>query len=110
MLSSIRLRSNDAAGPLPLLLEPNSPDREAVIRLRLAALVGLIVELILPLYQTIFLTRVDWRAIQILTIWFGLTLSLLVATWHSGFVRIWKPAALLFSTAMIFSSGIWSIN
>ena len=91
MRSSTRLRSNDAAGPLPMLLEPNSPDQEAVSRLRQAALVGLIVELILPFYQTIFPTRADWLAIEILAIWFALTLSLLVATWHPGFVRDLEP-------------------
>jgi PAS domain S-box-containing protein len=107
MLSNTRLRSSDGA---PLPLEPKASDQEAVIRLRLAAVVGLIVELILPIYETVFLTRADWLAIQILAIWFALTLTLLAATLLSGFVRIWKPAILLFSTAMIFSSGIWSIK
>jgi PAS domain S-box-containing protein len=101
---------NDAAAPLLLLLEPTSPDEEAVIRLRLAAAVSLIAELILPLYEVAFLPRPDWLAILIQAIWFMLTVALLAATWLPRFVRIWKPALLLFSTCLIFSSGILSIK
>ena len=102
--------SNDAVAQPPLMVEPKSPDEEAVIRLRLATAVSLIAELILPIYETIFLTRPDWLAIEIQAIWFVLTLALLAGTWHPRFVRIWKPAVLLFSTALIFSSGILSIK
>jgi PAS domain S-box-containing protein len=104
-----QLSSKNTALALPLL-EPMSPDEEAVTRLRLMAIVGLILELILPLYETIFPTRADWPAIQLHAIWFVLTLALLVATWCPAFVRMWKPAGLLFSTAMILCSGIWSIK
>lgn len=99
-----------AAAEQPPLMQPTSPDQEAVIRLRLAAAVSLIAELILPLYETAFLARPDYLAILIQTIWFALTLSLLAATWHPRFIRIWKPAVLLFSTALIFSSGTLSIK
>jgi PAS domain S-box-containing protein len=98
------------AAPMPLPLDPESPDQEAVIRLRLATAVSLIAELILPLYETAFLARPDWLAILIQLIWFVLTLTLLAATWHPGFVRIWKPAVLLFGAALIFSSGCLSIK
>jgi PAS domain S-box-containing protein len=100
----------DAAAPSPLLLEPKSPDQEAVIRLRLAAAVSLIAELILPLYETIFLPRPDWLAILIQAIWFVLTVTLLAATWHPRFARVWKPVLLLFATCLIFSSGYLSIK
>jgi PAS domain S-box-containing protein len=104
------LKLDDLEGLTSALIEPQSPDQEALIRLRLAALVGLIVELILPIYQTIFLAHVEWQSIEILAIWFALTLALFAATWHRGFVRIWKPVTLLFSAAMIFTSGYWSIE
>jgi len=98
-----------AAAEQPLL-ELKSPDQEAVIRLRLAAAVSLIAELILPLYEIAFLARPDWLTILIQTIWFVLTLALLAGSWHPRFTRFWKPAILLFATALIFSSGILSIK
>lgn len=101
---------SDAAVPRPTLLEPTSPDQEAVLRLRLAAAVSLIAELILPLYETAFLARPDWLTILIQAIWFVLTLMLVVATWLPRFERIWKPVLLVFCTALIFSSGILSIK
>jgi hypothetical protein len=104
-----QLSSKDTA-LAPPLLEPKSPDHEALTRLRLIAVVGLILELILPLYQTIFLTRAHWLAIQLQAIWFVLTLALLAATWCPGFGRIWKPAGLLFSTAMVFCYGVGAIR
>jgi hypothetical protein len=73
-----RFQSKNGA-PSPLL-EPGSPNVEAVARLRLIAGVALIVELVFPLYEMIFATRVDWPAIELRAIWFVLTLALLVAT------------------------------
>ncbi|HEV3108903.1 MAG TPA: hypothetical protein VGY99_00300 [Candidatus Binataceae bacterium] len=102
--------STNGAAPPPSLLEPTSPDREAVVRMRLAAGVSLIAELILPLYETSFLARPDWLTILIQLIWFVLTLILLAATWLPRFERIWKPVLLVFCTALIFSSGILSIK
>jgi hypothetical protein len=94
----------------PLLLETFSSDEEAVLRLRLAAAVSLIAELILPTYETVFLARPDWLAILIQAIWLFFTLVLLSATWHPHFTKIWKPATLLFSAALILSSGILSVK
>jgi PAS domain S-box-containing protein len=105
-----RLTPSDALTPRAQLLEPESPDEQAVIRLRMAAVVGLIVEVILPLYEGVFLTRIDWQAMQILAIWLAMTLALLAATCHRAFLRIWKPTTLLFSIALIFPAGIWSMQ
>src|SRR6202007_1353969 len=52
----------------------------------------------------------DWLAIETQAIWFVLTMALLAATWLPGFPRVWKPTLLLFSTALIFSSGILAIQ
>jgi PAS domain S-box-containing protein len=101
---------DDMEGLSSAPIEPQSPDQEGPIRLRLAALVGLMVELILPIYQSIFLAQVERQSVEILAIWFALTLALFAATWHPGFQRIWKPATLLFAAAMIFTSGYWSIE
>src|SRR5271156_2871300 len=92
------------------LLEPKSPDQEAVTRLRLGAAVSLVAEIILPLFEATAFSQPDWLSIRIQTIWFVLTLSLLAATWLPIFPRIWKPVMLLFSTALIFSSGILAIK
>ncbi len=92
------------------LLEPKSPDQEAVARLRLAATVSLIAEIILPLFEATLFSKPDWLAIRIQIIWFVLTVSLLAATWLPFFTKLWKPVMLLFSTALIFSSGILAIK
>lgn len=90
--------------------QPGSPDQEAVARLRLAAVVSLVAEIILPLFEATAFSRPDWLSIGVQTIWFVLTLSLLGATWLPGFKRVWKPVILLFSAALIFSSGILAIK
>ncbi|HKD67021.1 MAG TPA: hypothetical protein VKB84_09290, partial [Candidatus Binataceae bacterium] len=109
MAWNTRLSSNNGTAPL-LLPESRSPDQDAVIRLRLAAAVALIAELVLPIYEAIFLTRPGLPTIELQAIGFALTLALLTATWHPRFVQFWKPAVLLFAAAMIISSGIWSIK
>ncbi len=96
--------------PQAQLLEPKSSDQEAVSRLRMAATVSLVAEIILPLFETTTFSNPDWLSIRIQTIWFILTVSLLAATWLPRFTRIWKPTILLFSTALIFSSGILAIK
>jgi PAS domain S-box-containing protein len=90
--------------------KPQSPDEEAIARLRLATGVSLIAEVILPVVEAIAFTRPDWLAIEIQAIWFALTLCLLAATWHRRFYAVWRPAVLIFSAALIFSSGILSIK
>ena len=92
------------------LLELKPPDQEAVTRLRMAAAVSLVAEIILPLFEATTFSKPDWLSIKIQAIWFILTVSLLAATWLPRFPRIWKPAILLFSTALIFSSGILAIK
>lgn len=96
----------------PLSTEFASWDREAVIRLRMAAAVSLIAELILPLYEAsaFALARPDRLTIRIQLIWFVFTLMLLAATWLPSFERVWKQVLLVFCTALILSSGILSIK
>jgi len=110
LVTNTQLLPNHAIASQLLALEPKSSDEEAVIRLRLIATVGLIVELIIPIYEAIFVARAESLAIQIHFIWFAVTLALLAATRHPRFVQFWKPAGLLFSSAMILISGIWSIR
>jgi PAS domain S-box-containing protein len=90
--------------------EFKTAEREAIFRLRLAAAVSLVAELILPLYEISFSATPDWLAILIQTTWFVLTLALLVATWHPRFSRIWKPVVLAFSVALILTSGVLSVK
>jgi PAS domain S-box-containing protein len=99
-----------AETPLLSFAEFDSVNREAIIRLRLAAAVSLIAELILPIYEIFFSAQPDWLAILIQTIWLLLTLALLAATWHPRFVRLWQPAVLLFAIALALSSGILSMK
>ncbi len=102
--------SKSAPGEVLRWSRPSSPDQEAIIRLRLAAAVSLIAELILPVYQTVILRRPDWLTILIQAIWLACTVALLIATWSANFLRIWKPATLIFATLLILSSGLLSIK
>ena len=68
------------AMPQDLLLQPESPDQEALIRLRLAAAVSLLAELILPVFEASAYSKPDWLAIEAQAIWFVLTVALLAAT------------------------------
>jgi PAS domain S-box-containing protein len=87
-----------------------SVEAEAIRRLRLAAAVSVLAEMILPAVEAAFFPRPDWLAIEIQAIWLGLTLALWAATWHPNFPRVWKPAALLFSAGLILSAGILSVK
>ena len=102
--------STEALAPQYRLLQPESPDHQAIIRLRLAAAVSLLAELILPVFETIRLAKPDWLAIEAQGIWFVLTVVLLAGTWHPRFPRVWKPVLLLFSTALIISSGTLAVK
>jgi len=96
-----------ASSSLP---ELDSVNREAIVRLRMAALVSLIAELILPFYEIAFSGHPDWMAILIQTIWFALTVALLASTWHPRFSALWKPIVLLFASALAISSGFLSMK
>lgn len=90
--------------------QPPSAEAEAVTRLRWAAGVALLAEIIPPAIEAMFLPRPDWLVIKLHPVWFVFTLVLLAATWHPRFGEIWKPGVLLFSTALIVSGGIASIK
>src|SRR6266446_5748928 len=87
-----------------------SVDDEATSRLRLAAAVSVLAEVILPLVEATLFPRPDRLAIEIQAIWFGLTVALWTATWHPRFGRVWKPAVLLFSAGLILSAGTLSVK
>src|SRR5260370_34272304 len=87
---------NHLATPQDLLLQPRSPDQEALIRLRLAAAVSLLAELILPAFEASAYSKPDWLAIEGQTIWFVLTVALLAATWLPRFTRGCNSTLLLF--------------
>jgi PAS domain S-box-containing protein len=101
---------NYAAGSESANTQPPSVEAEAVTRLRWMAGVALLAEIIPPVIEVAFLPRPDWLAIKLHPLWFGFTLVLLAATWHRRFGEIWKPGALLFSSALIVSVGIASIK
>jgi PAS domain S-box-containing protein len=90
--------------------QPPSVENDAVMRLRWAAGVALLVETIPPFLEAAFLPHPDWLVIKLDPVWFGFTLLLLAATWHPRFREIWKPAVLFFSGALIVSGGIASIK
>ena len=92
----------------PLMSE--STEREAMTRLRLAAGVALLAEIILPVTEESAFSRPDLLTIEIQAIWFVFTVGLLAATWHPRFGRVWKPAVLLFAASLILSAGILSVN
>jgi PAS domain S-box-containing protein len=102
--------STEALALQERLLPPESPDQAALLRLRLAAGVSLIAELILPIFETVRMAQPDWLAIETQGIWFVLTIALLAGTWHPRFPRVWKPVLLLFSAALIISSGTLAIK
>jgi hypothetical protein len=87
-----------------------SVEAEAISRLRLAAAVSVLAEIILPAVEAAGFSRHDWLAIEIQTIWLGLTLALWAATWHLHFGRVWKPAVLLFAAGLILSAGTLSVK
>jgi PAS domain S-box-containing protein len=91
-------------------LQLESAEAEATTRLRLAAAVSVLAEIILPAVEATFFARPDWLAIEIQSIWFVLTLALWAFTWHPRFPRLWKPAVLLFSAGLILSAGILSLK
>jgi PAS domain S-box-containing protein len=91
-------------------VQPASVEAEAISRLRLAAAVSVLAEIILPAIEATWFAAPDWLAIEIQTIWFALTLALWIATWHPRFGRVWKPAVLLFSGGLILSAGILSVK
>jgi PAS domain S-box-containing protein len=101
---------NDVAGSQSANIQPSLVEAEAVTRLRWAAGVALLAEIIPPFIDATFLPRPDWLVIKLHPIWFAFTLVLLVATWHQRFGQIWKPTVLLFSMALIVSGGIASIK
>ncbi len=102
--------STEAVAPQYRLIQPELPDQQAIIRLRLAAVVSLIAELILPVFEIIRMPKPDWLAIEAQGIWFILTVTLLAGTWHPRFPRVWKPVLLLFSAALIISSGTLAVK
>ncbi len=85
-----------------------SIEAEAISRLRLLTAVSVLTEIALPAAEAVFSTRPDWTAIKVESIWCAVTLVLFGATWHQSFIRIWKPASLLFATVLIVSTGILS--
>ena len=87
-----------------------SVEAEATSRLRLAAAVSVLAEIILPAVEVTLFPRPDWLAVEIQAIWFGLTLALCAATWHPRFSRVWKPVVLLFSAGLILSAGTLSVK
>jgi PAS domain S-box-containing protein len=92
------------------MTQRESVETEAIRRLRLATAVSLLAEIILPVVEAVWFPRPDWLAIEIQAIWFGLTVALLAATWHSSFGLVWKPAVLLFATGLILSAGALSVQ
>ena len=102
--------STEAVAPQYRLIQPELPDQQAIIRLRLAAVVSLLAELILPVFEIIRMPKPDWLAIEAQGIWFILTVTLLAGTWHPRFPRVWKPVLLLFSAALIISSGTLAVK
>jgi PAS domain S-box-containing protein len=90
--------------------ESASVEAEAVTRMRLVALVSLLAEIILPAVEIGFFPMPDWLTIELQSIWFVCSVVLFAATWHPGFRRIWKITGLLFSTALLVSSGILSVK
>jgi PAS domain S-box-containing protein len=92
------------------IVQLTSVQAEAISRLRMAAAVSVLAEIILPGVEATLFAHPDWLAIAIQTIWFVLTLALWLATWHPGFGRVWKPIVLLFSSGLILSAGILSIK
>jgi hypothetical protein len=85
-------------------------EAEATSRLRLAAAVSLLAEMILPAVEATLFARPDWLAIKIQAIWFVLTLVLWTAAWHPRFGQVWKCAVLLFSGGLIVSAGVLSVE
>jgi len=102
--------STEAVAPQYRLIQPELPDQQAIIRLRLAALVSLLAELILPVFEIIRMPQPDWLAIEAQGIWFILTVTLLAGTWHPRFPRVGKPVLLLFSAALIISAGTLAVK
>jgi PAS domain S-box-containing protein len=92
------------------IVQLTSVEAEAISRLRMAAAVSVLAEIILPAVEATLFTIPDWLAIEIQTIWFVLTLALWIATWYPRFGRVWKPAVLLFSAGLILSAGILSVK
>ena len=82
---------NGPAGSQSANIQPSLIETEAVTRLRWAAEVALLAEIIPPFIDATFLPRPDWLVIMLHPIWFAFTLVLLVATWHQRFGQIWKP-------------------
>ncbi|MBV8773744.1 MAG: hypothetical protein JO166_15665, partial [Deltaproteobacteria bacterium] len=91
-------------------LRLESVEAEARTRLRLAAAVSVVAEIILPAVEAVLFARPDWLAIEIQTIWFGLTLALWAFTWHPRFHQLWKPVVLFFSAGLILSAGFLSVK
>jgi PAS domain S-box-containing protein len=99
---------NPAAGTD--LANDRSAENEAVTRLRWAAGVALLAETIPPTIEAAFFPHPDWLVIKLHPVWFGLTLVLLMATWHRRFGEIWKVAVLFFSAGLIVTGGIAAIK
>src|SRR2546421_12394948 len=57
-------------------LQLKSVDAEATTRLRWAAAVSVLVEVILPAVEATLFPQPDWLAIEIQSIWFGLTVAI----------------------------------
>jgi hypothetical protein len=91
-------------------LKSESTEREAITRLRLAAGVVLLAEIILPVVEESAFSRPDLLTIEIQAIWLVFTVCLLAATWHPRFGRVWKPAVVLFAASLIFGAGILSMK
>src|SRR5262249_5516063 len=92
------------------IVQLTSVQAEAISRLRMAAAVSVIAEIILPAVEATLFSHPDWLAIAIQTIWFALTLALWLGTRHPRFGRVWKPAVLLFFAGLILSAGILSVK
>ena len=87
-----------------------SLEAEAVSRLRLAAALSVLAEIMLPAIEATLFSKPDWLAIETQAIWFGLMLGLWAATWHPRFGRVWKPAVLLLCAGLILSAGALSVK
>src|SRR5215469_12119419 len=97
---------NYAAGSESANTQPPSVEAEAVTRLRWVAGVALLAEILPPVIEAAFLPRPDWLVIKLHPVWLGFTLIFLLATLQRRFGEVWKPGALLFSTALIVSAGL----
>ena len=106
-MSAASVRATDSGHQTVQL---KSIEAEAVSRLRLAAALSVLAEIMLPAIEATLFSKPDWLAIETQAIWFGLMLGLWAATWHPRFGRVWKPAVLLLCAGLILSAGALSVK